>query len=71
MLFCPAFTNSFMDRPQGLLDAIFATNFSAKSFLRSSFDELFFLEEEWKIFILILRKRCQSNVWSYWYLLTK
>lgn len=32
MLFCPAFTNSFMDRPQELLDAIFATNFSAKSF---------------------------------------
>lgn len=28
MLFCPAFTNSFMDIPHGLLNAIFATNFS-------------------------------------------
>lgn len=37
MLFCSAFTSSFMDRPQGLLDAIFATNFSHTDIYCSSF----------------------------------
>ncbi len=41
MLFCPALTNIFIDMDNGLDDAIFATNFLFKSFLGSSFDELF------------------------------
>ena len=41
MLFCPALPIVFIDMDHGLNDAIFATNSSPKSFLRSSFDELF------------------------------
>ncbi len=41
MFFWLEFANTFMNRCHGPLDAIFATNFSPKSFLRSSFDELF------------------------------
>ena len=41
MLFCSALTNIFIYKDNGLDDAIFATNFSLKGFLGSSFDELF------------------------------
>ncbi|VYT98063.1 Uncharacterised protein [Peptoniphilus gorbachii] len=41
MLFCPALTNIFIDMDNVLNHGIFATNFSLKSFLCSSFDELF------------------------------
>lgn len=41
MLFCPALTNIFIDMDNGLNHGIFATNFSLRSFSRSSFDELF------------------------------
>lgn len=37
MLFCPALTNIFIYKDNGLDDAIFATNFSLKGFFRLIF----------------------------------